>query len=535
VDQPANRYDLVPYNSLPFRQTHPNRLATVATLMGLQPPPVARARVLELGCGCGDNLIPLGLELPQAELVGIDLSEGQVGIARQAITELGVANVRIEQGDILDLPADLGVFDYVIAHGVYSWLPDEVRDALMAACHAHLAPTGIAFVSYNALPGWRIRGIARDAMLFHTRAISDTEQRIREADAFVEFMARVVPEPIHLYRAMWRNLLDSIDTPVARRALLFHDFLAPDNTPVYFWQFAAHAARHRLRFVADALFSDMSLNALGDEVKRRLDALDDDVVSREQYRDFITNRPFRQTLLCHESLQPRVWPDPDAVRHLFVGSDLDGMNEEDDPTAAGMMRFVKGGTEVGLQQPVVKTALLVLREHWPRPLRFDELLRRARAHLRPGRLTAVSADAWQAEERSLATELLELYTADLVELDIAPPRFAAEPGERPVASAWARRQLRNGGFVCNLRHNGVDLDELATVLLALLDGSRDHAALVRDLAAAVAGQKLVLTEDGRELVDRAEIRDTLARRLPGILDRMCQLALLCEPAGESHG
>ena len=532
MSQTASSYDVVPYNSVPFKQSHPTRLATVATLMGLTPPPVATARVLELGCGCGDNLMPLALEWPDAQLLGIDLSQRHVDMAAEVIAELGLKNVRIEQGDILELPSDLGEFDYVIAHGVYSWLPDAVRDALMAACFAHLAPDGIAYVSYNALPGWRQRGTARDALLFHTRSVSEPAQRIRESQAFIEFMGRVVPDGIPGYRSLWLTLLDRIDSPEARHALLYHDFLEPDNTPVYFSQFAAHAARHALRFVAEARLSDMTLHVLGEEVRTRLAALDDDVVTREQYRDFVVNRQFRQSLLCHESRAPRAWPDPEAMHGMYIASELvaeEGGGEADDER---LMRFARDGTTVGLQQPIIKIALLVLRDSWPHPLSFDELLARARAQLRPDGVMAIAAQAWHEEQSTLASELLELYQADLVEVDIAPARFSSTPGERPRAAVWALHQARSGGLVCNLRHNVVELDALPAALLKLLDGRRDLAALARDLAEAVADKGLVLSEDGRAVDDPAEQRAVLVRRLPGMLDRLAHLALLAEaPAG----
>ncbi len=528
MSQTSSSYDLVPYRSLPFRQTHPNRLATVATLMGLNPPPVTNARVLELGCGRGDNLIPLGLELPGAELVGIDLSTRHVEMAAETIAELGVDNVRIEQGDILALPEGLGRFDYVIAHGVYSWLPDPARDALMAACSAHLVEDGIAYVSYNALPGWRQRGIARDALLFHNRSVSDPARRIRESQAFIEFMGRVVPETLPGYRTLWNTLLDRIDLPAARDALLYHDFLEPDNTPLYVSEFCAHAAHHGLRFVAEAKVADMSLEVLGEEVKQRLSALGDDVVTREQYRDFITNRPFRQTLLCHQSRQPRTRLDVARVRHLHVASDLKPDGDDGDPLDTSLMRFARDGIVVGLQQPIVKTALLLLGEHWPHPLHFTEVLRRARARLAGDGVAAVPASRWQAQEEALASELAQLYEADLVELDIAPPRMARAPGDRPLASPWARYQARAGGIICNLRHNGVELNELATELLPLLDGTRDRVALVRDLAVRVAERSLVLSEAGVAIESVAEREAVLERRLPEILHRLCQLSLLLD-------
>ena len=528
MNQSANGYDLVPYPSVPFRQSHPNQLATIATLMGLQPPAVAGCRVLELGCGRGDNLIPLALELPTAHLVGIDLSQRHVDMASESIADLGIANLRMEQGDILELPADLGEFDFVIAHGVYSWIPDPVRDALLAACRRHLAPDGIAYVSYNTFPGWRERGVARDALLFHTRATSDPATRIRDARAFVAFMGRVIPESIPGYRDMWRRTLDLIDSPSAQAALLYHDFLEPDNTPVYFTQFVAHAGEHGLRYVSESRLGDMMLEVLGEEVVERLRALGDDVIAREQYRDFIINRTFRHSLLCHDTHEPRPLPDPAALGRLHVAGEMQPDGDQRSLADGSVMSFRKDETVVGLDRAIAKAAAVELGEAWPQAVRFDELLSRARRRLRPRQISAVPTSVWEAEERTLAGELLQLALAEFVELDIAPPRFASEPGERPLAYRWAQRQARVGEVTCNLRHNGVKLDEVAKELLLLLDGTRDHETLARDLAAAVTARQLVLSDDGREVEGEAQILALVTAQLPAMLAHFAGLALLVE-------
>ena len=92
-------YDRVPYPGLPFAQTHPDRLATLAILFGLAPAPVTGCRVLELGCGDGGNLIPMAFEQPGSEFLGIDLARSGIEQGRRAIESLGLPNIRLEQAD----------------------------------------------------------------------------------------------------------------------------------------------------------------------------------------------------------------------------------------------------------------------------------------------------------------------------------------------------------------------------------------------------------------------------------------------------
>ncbi len=162
-------YDRVLYPSYTHPQTHPDRLATLATLNGLQPAPAATSRILELACGQGGNLIPLAVSYPQSHCVGIDLSQRQIELGQQVVDSLGLKNIELRTQSILDFPADSEPFDYIIAHGVYSWVPEAVRSQILKICREHLAPQGVAIVSYNTFPGWHQRRMIRDMMLFHTK------------------------------------------------------------------------------------------------------------------------------------------------------------------------------------------------------------------------------------------------------------------------------------------------------------------------------------------------------------------------------
>src|SRR5215210_3914356 len=185
----TTRYDEVRYSNFPYAQTHPDRLATVATLHGLSPADPARCRVLELGCGAGGNVLAMTTATPGIAAVGVDLASRPIEEGRQAVEEVGLDNVELRQGDVLDLTdGQLGEFDYVIAHGVYAWVPPAVRDALMAAVKSHLAPDGIAYISYNANPGGYLRSVLRDAGLWYARGELDPvaqADRARELYAFL--------------------------------------------------------------------------------------------------------------------------------------------------------------------------------------------------------------------------------------------------------------------------------------------------------------------------------------------------------------
>lgn len=139
-------YDEVPYESFPFPQTHPQRLATLGRLFGLRPPEPARCRVPELGCAGGGNLIPMALALPDAQVTGVDLSAVQVADGQKAIAALGLANIRPRAVSITDVDAGFGEFDYIRVHGVYPWVPNAVQEKMLAICAERLRAAGIAYI-----------------------------------------------------------------------------------------------------------------------------------------------------------------------------------------------------------------------------------------------------------------------------------------------------------------------------------------------------------------------------------------------------
>ncbi|MGE3636191.1 MAG: methyltransferase domain-containing protein, partial [Sandaracinaceae bacterium] len=166
-------YDAVPYNACPVAIAHPDRLAAAALRNGWVCTPPARCRVLELGCADATNLIPLAITYPSSQFVGVERSASQIGVARAELEALGIRNVELLHMDIEDLDEDLGEFDYIVAHSVFSWVSEHARARILRIMHANLSARGVAFLSYNTLPGWSLHGAIRDLLRAHTQEIDD--------------------------------------------------------------------------------------------------------------------------------------------------------------------------------------------------------------------------------------------------------------------------------------------------------------------------------------------------------------------------
>jgi len=187
--QPLNPYDEVPYGGQTVPLAHPERLALAAMKRGLSPAPPDRCRILELGCAEGGNVIPLAFHLDRCELVGVDGSAVQIDKATEARDRLGLDNLELVHADFMELPDDLGTFDYILCHGVFSWVAEDVRAKILDLCASHLSEHGVAYISYNCAPGWAIRAQMRRALMERVKGVSDPEQRIRRVREVLSWMA----------------------------------------------------------------------------------------------------------------------------------------------------------------------------------------------------------------------------------------------------------------------------------------------------------------------------------------------------------
>jgi SAM-dependent methyltransferase len=471
-------YDEIAYPGYAYPQTHPDRLATLARLFGMAPRDVERCRVLEIGCGDGANLIPMAYGLPESGFVGIDLAAQPIAIARATAAALGLGNIELHELDLTRLPDELGAFDYIIAHGVYSWVPAEVRDGLLAAYAQHLAPNGVAFVSYNAFPGGHLRRMVREMMLYHVHRAPDARIRIAQSLALVKFLADAVPAEDE-YAALLKNELERITR--FDPGYVFHDDLAAANEPVYFHQFMEHAARHGLQFLAEADYFSMNVRQLPRAAREALEPLGENVLAREQYLDFLKCRRFRQTLLCWERAPLERPESPERLKALFFASSARAVSERPN-LAQGVDEEFRGERNASLRTDFAlgKAAMLVLADTWPQRLSFAELQEQALARCRAG--------GHDAEPGSFASFLLEAYGLCALQMHSHRPRFAASAGERPRASAHARSQAAAGRLVTNLLHMTVRLeDEPGRRLLQLADGTRTRAELAAEFPRATDG------------------------------------------------
>lgn len=510
-----NTYDEVAYPTFPRFQTHPAHLQTMAFLGGLESAPPGRCRVLELGCGDGGNLLSMAVALPESRFVGVDLAGTAIERGNSAVTALGLANIRLMQADLLNIDASIGEFDYIIAHGLYAWVPDPVREKLLAICASQLALDGIAFISFNSFPGCHLRLALREMLLFHIQHIRNRQQRLAEARSLLKTLSgALVADPRgEAIRKEVERLIDLED------GYLFHDDLAEVYRPVYFHEFAAHAQRHGLRYLCDARYWHMEESPLTDVAGALSETAGEDRDLRAQYVDFFKVRPFREALLCKGDRTPDFRALSGRFQNLFVASSSAPVGE---PDAEGGLRFqIAEGRSLSTNHPIAKAALAYLGQVWPRWVRFPDLLDEILA-------PDVDEDARQSSGEALSEMLLRLSAVRFVQALTTPPQLASQLSERPVASPLVRYQLSTGSAkVSSLRHTTVELsDPLSRHTVRLLDGTHNRTELLDELVALVKLGVAKLEINKEQITDPARVPDLLARSLEGNLEKLMRLGLL---------
>jgi len=492
-------YDDVPYGAAAHPTTHPDRLATVATVFGATPPPVATCRVLELGCARGMNLVAMAEQLPDARFVGIDLSGRQIDEGRETVARLGLGNVDLRQASILDVDETFGEFDYVICHGVFAWVPREVQDKIFEICATRLSPDGVSQISYNTYPGWHFRGMIREMLLYHSAGLDDPLVRTAAARALLDFLAQAAGE-----HSPYGRILNEERALLARLPdyYVFHEHLETTNQPLWFHEFAGRAASYGLQYVGDADPPTMGHFNLPEQVQQVLRRLSGSVVQAEQYLDFLRNRTFRQSLLVREGVALSRTIDTAVLRRLRVAT---AARQEGGGAEPEEVTFRGGKETVTTKDPLLRAAVEYLGPLWPESVPFSAVV------------ATVSTATGVGEEtvaRSLGSSFLRLYlSSGVLELHVTPPAFTTAPGEHPVASPLARLQAMEGTDVTNLRHDSVRLGEVERLVLPMLDGTRSRGGVTSALLAGRDGALISVAGGSDRKSDVAEAVERTVERL----------------------
>jgi methyltransferase-like protein/trans-aconitate methyltransferase len=509
---PGGDYNALPYTSLPYAYTQPAHLAAVIALFGLEAPVIDGARVLELGSASGGNIIPLASRFPNARFLGIDLAQRHVDDGRKRIAALGLANAQLRQADLAQLSLGGEQFDYVICHGVFSWVPAATQDAIFRICGETLATNGVAIVSYNVLPGWHMRKIVRDMCLHHVGRDGLPRQRVARARRLLEQIAESISgsEP-------YGHLLRTEAARIARRpgSYILGEFLAEDNDPCYFGDFVARAGRYGLSYVCEADLNSSIPQILSAKVRRRNRMLaGSDPLALEQYIDFFTGRTFRRSILirAHRARSVQRSRRFEHLRPLHFASDLQVEAQSTDKVPVFKQR---GRRVIRAESPAVGRALARLGQAYPATLTLKEL-----------------TEGSEHEQDRIEKAIFGMVVAGQATVSILPLSVGRAAAERPRVSLLARSEAADGQpWITSLQHTPVVLQPIVTTLIPFLDGTNDREKLSLALIEALLRGEVRVPElqNALRTMQDAQLQSVASQYVEATLAYLASHALL-EPS-----
>ncbi len=505
-------YDAIVYPSYPYAQAHPSHLAAVARLFGLHTPDLSRCRVLELGCAGGGNLLPMAVQYPDATFVGIDLSARQIDLGKKVVQTLGLTNLDLRAASITDVTADWGLFDYILCHGVYSWVPDAVQEHILRVCGTNLSADGVGYVSYNTYPGWHMRGMLREIMCFHAARFTQPEEQVKEARTLLDFLTEASGgenSPHALLLAQETQLLRQQSD-----SYLYHEHLEEFNSPCYFFEFAQKVRAAGLQYLGDAAVPTMFPRGYSPKVVDTLNRLCRDLIQMEQYLDFVRNRMFRASLVCRAGVPLVRNIDAGVLEDLHLSSSaVRATGEAATAGPEGTAHFaLDGGGTVSTPDPLLAAALDTLADVWPGAVAFGEIVRRMTA---AERMTDTPTD-----RQRLCGGLMSLLLNGAVVATLDPVECGATLSDTPDVGPLARHHAEHEGWVPTFRHTVLRLDEFGRRVVPLLDGKTTRAAVIDRLMDQFIRGKLTLHQDGARVREVVRARELITAATAAVLETL---------------
>ena len=401
---------------------------------------------------------------------------------------------------VADISKDFGEFDYIICHGVISWVPPEVQEKILEVCSTHLAPDGIAYLSYNTLPGWNSVRSVRDMMLYHTARFPNAAEKAQHARSLLKFIGDAMREGKSMMAEVINNEFELISKQPDN--YLLHDHLEEINNPFYFHEFMARAGKHGLQYLGDTSLDKMFSGNMSAEVAKVLET-SNDIVRTEQYMDFINDRRFRNTLLCHKDRIPNRVIDPNMLREGFVGFRFvypEGIKDHDIASGKPLALQRADGLTLTTSDPIILAMFQACYEQRPRALRMSELTALVRAKLRQAKINFTEQNEHSLEDMLCLNVMRHIFAGGFY-FYAQEPFFVATVSKKPAASPLVRYQAPRQDMVTNQWQDAVKISLLDKALLPYVDGTHDVAALVKLLLPHFASGELTMKEKDGPVTD----------------------------------
>ncbi len=523
-------YDDLPYDNKPDLRTHISAIAGVAKVFELKTVAVSEARVLEIGCAWGANLIPMAESFPKSEFVGVDLSKKQVEMAEATLKNMPkkLKNIKIKNKSFTDLTAKKdGKFDYIIAHGIYSWISKEKQDALIKKCAELLSDKGVIHISYNTLPGWNMVKTVRDLLKFHTKDTETFKGKGEDIGRILEFVSQNTSGDSSygkFFADEWEQIKDK------KLSYILHDYLEVENNPCYFSEFMSKAESNGLSYLGDISLPSMFLGNFSETVKNSLSEVKD-IVKQEQYMDYLSNRRFRGTLLfknskkrvAHRNIKFESIKDMYFVtKSCFVehAKPMDfkkGKEFEFASISNSEMTFkVKSGLAAAVLASIVSNALS--------PANKEKIIESALLLLKPSK--AKQKETKENLEKIVSEVLLIWVMKGIIDLHSFDFPCAKEISSKPKISGISMAQIKLGvNYTTTCLHRTIELKPIEKIILSFCDGKNTVEDINNEIFKLVKSKALSIESDDEVKTEKQQ-KEKVANFVKGTLSMAIMNRLL---------
>lgn len=519
-DNLEQSYDEVPYPSHAHHQSDPSHLYLIAKLYGLKPTPVENASVLELGCAEGGNLIPMAFHFPKAQFMGIDISGIEIAEGNKKVDELKLKNIKLKHQSIVDMNIR-DKFDYILCHGIYSWVSDKVRDKILQICNVNLQENGIAYISYNTYPGWNSVKNVRDLMLWYTKNTKNPHHKATQARYILKYYCEGLKDNTTDYAKLLRKENETLSGRSDN--YLLHDHLSLYNEPVYFYQFMEQAEKYNLSYLCDSTLVNEYINIVDAPFVEILKNIED-VVELGQRLDFIHNQRFRWSLLCHNSQKINRTISVNDIEQYDI--QLKGELDKADFTEKdiGQLPTITIGTSFShmkVTNPISQMAILILHNNRHKPIAYRDLCKM---------VSEKTPFSTPEEIRNILRDKFYLISgilAGLFAISSNSREYIVKVTEKPIACPLVRYLALHGDSVTNRRHENINLDVVSKLILPFLNGSNDITSLKEILRCRANLETLNILDNDKNLIqDKTEMNKRLTYMCTSTLEKLATQAIL---------
>jgi len=435
----------------------PATTAVAAKLAGLTVPPPSCARILDIGCSNGHHLLALARRWPDSRFTGIDFSGEAIREARQTAELAGLTNIEFIEADLRNFDPGDTAYDFIMAHGVYCWVPPDVRQALVDFCARHLSEAGIATISYNTQPGWQQRQALVDLVnLLKTRPAA--EEIGRDPAAILAYLATVpapdTPQAAYLNSVLHDMFAKSVDI------LAFDDF-GPINQPVTFLEFIGHTHAAGLRYLGESQLHANFPISLPEGAAERLAPLAGDPLMLQQTIDVLTNRTFRSSLLCRADAPVDTQLTTATALHFGVRS----LHRFERTPEGARLVDDDGKEQARFQHPLAVAFFSALADTSPEAVPMQEVLERVSAIPQAQFDPTLSLPA-------VARLVMDAAQKNLIELRIEPVRFDSSIPRMPKLDTLRQLSARRKYALVDIYQTPYTVPDSRRTLVNAMDGTR---------------------------------------------------------------